>query len=67
MALPAPPPLPATGQALEDTIETFVEPEAAVSAYMLFIEEVFCKKKKFFSLGKNKKSSDSYKGLVRKP
>lgn len=36
---------------------------------MLFIEEVFLqkKKKKIFFLGKNKKSSDSYKGLVRKP
>lgn len=38
-----------------------MEPEAAVSVYMLFIEEVFLqkKKKKKFFLGKNKKSSDS--------
>ena len=38
-----------------------MEPEAAVSVYMLFIEEVFLqkKKKKIFFLGKNKKSSDS--------
>lgn len=36
-----------------------MEPEAAVSVYMLFIEEVFLqKKKKIFFLGKNKKSSD---------
>lgn len=36
-----------------------MEPEAAVSVYMLFIEEVFLQKKKKFFLGKNKKSSDS--------
>lgn len=52
MAPCQPSPLPATDKPLKT--ETFVEPEAAVSVYMLFIEECFAKKKKKFFLGKNK-------------
>lgn len=43
-----------------------MEPEAAISVYMLFIEEVFCKNKLFF-LGKEKKIPLVEAYEIRKP
>ncbi|XP_027833993.2 asc-type amino acid transporter 1 isoform X1 [Ovis aries] len=66
-------PLPALptachGQALEDTMRHLWSLKQLFLFTCCLLRRCFCKKKKkIFFLGKNKKSSDSYKGLVRKP